>query len=361
MKPEQQIVDLTKDLIRIPSTHSRPDEINRCADFIASWLGKHHITFSRSNVNGIPSVIVLPRESSAKVLLMAHFDVVEAEQQASFSPREADGRLFGRGAVDDKYAVALAMVLFSAHLERLRAAGRHQADMAFGLLLTGDEEKGGFNGAAPALKQIDTEFCLALDGGEPDLIVTKGKGLIHLELTAHGKAGHAARPWLAQNALDIIVDDYRAVSKLFEVEAPGHWHKTMVMSNCRAGDDSANKIPGKARALMDIRYTDDDDPDAIVADIRDIARSDIRVLAKEPVFTGGASPYLDLLVNISGGAAIGYGHGASDARFLSNHGIPGAIWGADGEMSQHSNEEHVVISSIHHLYGCLDNFINALM
>ncbi len=361
MTPERQIVELSKALIRIPSTHSRPSEIFRCADYIASWLDRRKIAYERTDIRGTPSIIVLPEPGYAQVLLMAHFDVVEAGDDSLFEPREDNGRLFGRGAVDDKYAVAAAMVLFKNTLERLRAQGRGQTDMPFGLLLTGDEEVGGYNGAGAARESIKTDFYIAIDGGRPDLIVTKEKGLLHLELTATGQSAHAARPWLGHSAFDIMVEDYGAIKKLFEAQRPDHWHKTMVLSICEVGDGSVNKVPAKARAMLDIRYTEADDPEAIVAAIREVVRSEVRVDALEPVFIGGESPYLDLLVRHSGGAAVGFEHGTSDARFFSSHGIPGAVWGADGEMSQHSQDEHVVIASITAVYDGLDQYFTTLM
>ncbi len=359
MQPDRQIVELTKDLIRIPSTHSRPEEIGRCADHIAAWLTRRDIEYQRIDIKGTPSILALPEKAKTRLLLMAHFDVVEAEDPSLFEPREENGRLYGRGAIDDKYAVALSMVLFNAHLERQRTRGKQQADMGFGLLLTGDEEVGGFDGAAPAVDRLETDYFIALDGGNPGLIVTKEKGILQIELTAHGKAAHAARPWLGENAFDILVKDYLSIRSLFEVETPDHWHKTMVLSNCTAGDGSANKVPGTATAVMDIRYTDKDSPDAIVAAIKDKVTSEVFVRAKEPLFDGRTSPYLDLLKAHSG-ASVGFEHGASDARFLSNRGIPGAVWGADGEMSQHSVDEHVIISSIAQVYSCLDSYFTAI-
>ena len=359
MQPERQIVELTKELIRIPSTHTRPKEIGRCADFIEAWLSDHHIEYRRFDIKGTPSFTVLPANRNVTVLLMAHFDVVEAEDDRMFEPIEKEGRLYGRGAVDDKYAVATAMVLFATHLELLRASGKNQADMAFGLLLTGDEEVGGFDGAAPAIDHLDTEYFIALDGGNPDLIVTKEKGILQIGLTAHGKAAHAARPWLGENAFDILVKDYLAIQALFAAKTPDHWHKTMVLSNCRTGDGSANKVPGTATAVLDIRYTENDSPDALAAQIEKVVTSEVHIRAKEPLFIGGPSPYLDLLVAYSG-ATVGFEHGASDARFLSTRGIPGAVWGADGEMSQHAADEHVVISSVEKIYTCLDHYFTAI-
>jgi succinyl-diaminopimelate desuccinylase len=54
---------------------------------------------------------------------------------------------------------------------------------------------------------------------------------------------------------------------------------------------------------------------------------------------------------------VGFEHGASDARFLSDHGIKGIVWGANGDLSQHSLNEHVNIDSVARLYELLDEFM----
>ncbi len=265
MNLEQQIVDFTSELIRIPSVHSQPEEIQRCADFIEAWLTRRDIDYQRSDIAGVPALTVLPRPQATEILLMAHFDVVAVQDDSQFIPREQDGRLFGRGSVDDKYAVALALILFHNRLEAIRGAGGTQSDMCFGLLLNGDEEVGGANGALAVLETLELDFCLALDGGNPGKLVTKEKGILQLRLTARGKAAHAARPWLGHNAFDVLVADYQALQKQFVAQTPEHWHKTMVLSNCRVGDGSVNIVPGEATAILDIRYTENEDPDAILA------------------------------------------------------------------------------------------------
>lgn len=360
MNIETQIAALTAELIRIPTTHSRPQEIQRCADFIEDWLSRHDIHYQRSDHAGVPSITVLPRPKTTEVLMMAHFDVVEAQDDAQFVPYEQDGRLFGRGAIDDKYAVALSLILFYNRLERIRRNGGTQADMCFGLLLNGDEEVGGANGALAVLEKIDLDFCLALDGGNPAKMVTKEKGILQLRLTARGKAAHGARPWLGHNAFDVLVADYQALKKQFATQTPDHWHKTMVLSNCRVGDGSINIVPDQATATLDIRYTEHDDPDAILAAIEKTVDSEVTLLEKEPLFVGGTSSYLETLVDCVPGVSVGFEHGASDARYLTKRGIPGVVWGADGEMSQHASNEHIVISSLETIYKSLDAFLTAI-
>lgn len=365
MHIQQEILNLTKTLIRIPSVHSRPHEIQRCADAIETWLGERDIACLRREIEGTPSLLVLPMENRAEVLYMAHFDVVEVDDEGLFEPREENGRLYGRGAIDDKYAVALCLVLFHEHLKALRASGKDQSDMRFGLLLTGDEEVGGVNGAGAASEGLQTDFFVALDGGNPERIVTREKGFVHLELSATGKAAHGARPWLGENAFDRLVTDYKAIQQLFSEGATdpdaNHWHKSLVLSNCRVGDGSINKVPDKAMATLDIRYTETENADALISAIRSVLKyTTVKVCAKEPLFFSGDSVYLDALLKTIGTAVTASEHGASDARYLSARGVPGVVWGAEGEMSQHSAEEHLVVDSLGRVYDCLYRFQQAV-
>ena len=357
---QQEILDLTKRLICFPSTDSRPEEIHNCAVYIEQWLDRHKIPYERTDAGRTPSITVLPEPGYAPVLLMAHFDVVESDRPSLFTPVEHNGRLFGRGAIDDKYGVALSLVLLREHLRKSNKSSRLASGLNFGLLLTGDEEIGGANGAKKASDSISTDFFLILDGGNPGLIVTKEKGVISLELHARGEAAHAARPWLGRSAFDMLVEDYARISTLFPAVTNQTWHRTMVLTTCNAGNGSSNMVPGKARAMLDIRFTENDDADFLVSQIESMVRSDVTVHAKEPVFMSGPSTYLDLLIDHSGGAKVGCEHGASDARYFSAKNIPGAIWGADGEMSQHTNDERIVISSLYQLYDKLDSYLDNL-
>ena len=353
-----ELLQLTEDLIRIPSTCERSGTILQCADFIAEWLNENSIKYERYDINGTPSIVVLPSEGvGTKVLLMAHFDVVEVENESLFSPWIEKGSLYGRGAIDDKYAVALSLLLFREHLTILQERGLTQEDMCFGLLLTGDEEVGGSNGAGIVGEKIETDFFIALDGGNPGLIVIKEKGIIRIRLEATGKAVHAARPWLGQNAFDILIKDYMAIKALFTEESPDHWHKTVALTRCEAGNGSVNIVPGRAKAILDIRYPEHDDPEEIIAAIEEVVAGKVVVQDRAAVFFGGESPYFSLLQKHANGAVFGFEHGSSDARYLSERNIPGAIWGAVGEMSQHTEEEHIVLDSLYVMFDSLDAFL----
>jgi len=351
----QEIVELTQDLIRFRSMHSNPQKILECAGFIESYLHQNDIAYRRVDRNGIPSILALPNEKFVPVLLMSHIDVVDAPDSL-FEPRIADGKLYGRGSIDDKYAVALSLVLIKEYLTRLRSQGKDQLDLPFGILITGDEEVGGHNGAQKALEEIDPEFCIALDGGRVDKVVLKEKGLLTLKLVCHGKAAHGARPWLGENAIEKLFNDYIVMKNLFKETAKGHWHRTLNLSLIRAGK-SFNQVPDRAEATFDIRYTENDDVDRLYEQLQAAVSGNLQVLAREPMFNSGECPYLTLLLEVSDTIHAGIEHGASDARFVSDYGICGVVWGADGDNSQHTRDEHVNIDSLFALYGLLDKFI----
>jgi succinyl-diaminopimelate desuccinylase len=355
LMPLNEIVELTQSLIRFPSTAARPDQIRECADFICAYLAQHDIRFERFARNGVPSIAALPGTAFAPVLLMAHFDVVAAPEPL-FTPRVENGRLYGRGSIDDKYAAALSLVMLKNQLGRLKARGQGQADLPFGILLTGDEEVGGINGAQHALSRLRTDFCIALDGGSPKRIVVKEKGVMRLKLTARGKTAHGARPWLGTNAIEALVADYRKIRAFFQAETPDHWHRTLNWGIVRAGE-SVNQVPDLAEAWLDIRFTEADDMDALVEEMRTAIEGEIEIQELWPLFTSGDSPYLGLLQQAAGAEPV-FEHGASDARFLSSYGMAGVVWGADGEMSQHSADEHVVIESIGQVHDALAAFLS---
>jgi succinyl-diaminopimelate desuccinylase len=335
--------------------HSKPDEIKACAEFIEHMLTMWGISYTRIDRENIPSILALPETRFAPVLLMSHIDVVDAPDEL-FSPVEKEGKLYGRGSIDDKYAVAVSLVLLREHVHRLRNQGKSQDSTSFGLLITGDEEMGGHHGAKETLKEMKTDFCIALDGGHLRKIVQKEKGIVRLKLISRGKTAHGARPWLGENAIEKLIDDYLKIKPYFQESSPEHWHKTLNFSIVHAGK-SANQVPDYAEALFDIRYTENDNMEEVIDRIRADIHGELLVESKDPLFWGGESPYLKLLLEVAKGTEVGFEHGASDARFLREHGIDGIVWGADGDLSQHSNEEHLNIESVYSLYGLLDEFM----
>lgn len=56
----EEIIDLTKDLIRFKTMHKNMDQIHDCIRFIENYLNQNEIKFHRYTINGYPSILVTP-------------------------------------------------------------------------------------------------------------------------------------------------------------------------------------------------------------------------------------------------------------------------------------------------------------
>jgi succinyl-diaminopimelate desuccinylase len=131
-----------------------------------------------------------------------------------------------------------------------------------GLLLTGDEESGGFDGVKFLLDQgYKSEVVIIPDGGQDiNKIVVKEKGIIWLKLIAHGSSAHGSMPWNGQNAILILSDFLQNIHNLFvphDQHPDDHWVATFNLGKIEGGS-VANQVPAVASAWCDIRYTEND-------------------------------------------------------------------------------------------------------
>ena len=355
----EEIIRLTQNLIRFKSTHSNPRGIRQCMEFIENYLKKYHIEYRRFVYGNSPSILVLPdlQTGFAPILFMTHVDVVDAPTDL-FSPLIKGTKLYGRGSLDDKYAVALSLVLLKKHIQRLQQQNKGQVDLPFGILITSDEETGGFNGAKKVLQQVKTNFCIALDGGNVKKIVVKEKGSVKIKLVSKLKADRDARLWTEENATEELIGDYDKLNTHFVTSAPNHPHRSIQFMKIDP-ETPFQQFPGHAAALLDIRHTENDRMENLFEWMKSELQSEVVIESIVPLFPDGESPYLSLLLEIAKEASLGFEDGSNDTRFLSKNNINGITYGANGNQSQHSLNEHVDIESIYELYGILNTFIKS--
>ncbi|MBA3233703.1 MAG: dipeptidase [Propionibacteriales bacterium] len=134
-----------EELVRIPSVGADParhDDVRRCAKTTATLFREAGLDTQVVEVDGgLPAVIARKPAPPGKptVLLYAHHDVQPVGERASwdtepFEPTERDGRLYGRGAADDKAGIA-------AHLAAIRAHGA-RLPVGVTVFVEGEEESG---------------------------------------------------------------------------------------------------------------------------------------------------------------------------------------------------------------------------
>lgn len=135
-------------LVRIPSVSADPaaaSQVARSAETVAALFAEAGLSQVRVVTDGgAPAVLGRrPGPSGAPtVLLYAHHDVQPPGPPASwatppYEPAERDGRLYGRGAADDKAGILV-------HVAALRAWARTGADLPVGVtvFVEGEEEVG---------------------------------------------------------------------------------------------------------------------------------------------------------------------------------------------------------------------------
>lgn len=208
---EQDAAWLLTRLVEIPSVNpafraeADPAELfgeQAKADFVAAWLHEAGIETELQEVlPGRPNVVaqVPGRVRHHRLLLECHLDTVQATGMDSpFTPRILDGRLYGRGAVDDGGCVAAMMLA-------VRALAADPPDCDVTLLAAMDEEYQ-YRGVAAYLAAGNRA-----DGGiagEPTglRVVTACKGCVRWRVEIIGRAAHSSEPWRGADAIAAGVD-----------------------------------------------------------------------------------------------------------------------------------------------------------
>jgi acetylornithine deacetylase/succinyl-diaminopimelate desuccinylase-like protein len=184
-----------EDLVRIESVSADPGraaDVQRSAEAVAELFRAEHFedvqVVSARDDGGAPAVLARKPapEGRPTVLLYAHHDVQPENDHAEwdsppFEPTERDGRLYARGAADDKAGIA-------AHLAAVRALGE---DLGVGvtMFIEGEEEVG--SDTLPDLLAQHAEFLrsdviVIADSGNWDIgvpaLTTSLRGLVRVDV-----------------------------------------------------------------------------------------------------------------------------------------------------------------------------------
>lgn len=275
--PFELLTSLVK--ARSPSKEEGP-----AADVIEGWLrGKGDVVRSGHNVACIRDTGV----PGPTLLLLSHHDTVPATPawtREPWAPTIEGGRMFGLGANDAKGCVAAMATAFAgARLGRGRL-----------LLVSAAEEEIGRGGAEvflPTLPRADQAIV-----GEPTglQIAVAQNGLLILDLEAQGRAGHAARPHLADNAIYTAARDILALEALrLDREHPVAGPTTHAVTVVKGGERH-NVIPDRCAFTVDLRTTAAYTHAELVEIVAGAVRSTVTVRSERfhPVATPADAPVL---------------------------------------------------------------------
>ena len=246
---QQQAISLLKELITIPSFSK---EENETAAAIESFLQSKGIKTER-HLNNVWAKNKYFDHSKPTILLNSHHDTVKPNKAYSldpFCPLEKEGKLFGLGS-NDAGGCLVSLIASFIHFYQ-------EEDLKYNLIIaaTAEEEISGKNGIEALMPLLGKIDCAIV--GEPTLLqmAVAERGLMVLDCTSYGKAGHAARNE-GDNAVYKAMEDIRwfrefELTKVSSLLGPSKMTVTVVETDNKAH----NVVPSQCKFVVDIRMNE---------------------------------------------------------------------------------------------------------
>ena len=260
-------VELLKKLIATPSVSRNEKD---AADIMEQTIRSYGFEPQRE-ANNIWILDPHYDESRPTLLLNAHIDTVKpvaSWTRDPFSPDVEDGVLYGLGSNDCGGGLCSLLQIF-----RMLTAKPQQYNLIY--LASAEEEVSGKDGitrALPLLPHIDLAIVGEPTGMNP---AVAEKGLMVLDVIAHGKSGHAARNE-GVNAIYEALDDMRWIRDYkFEKVSEFLGPTKMTLTVVNAGTQH-NVIPDKCTMLVDIRTNEFYDNEEVFEFIRQHLKSEVK-------------------------------------------------------------------------------------
>ena len=375
-----QEVGFLQQLVRVPTDtppgnnapHAqRTAELLRDFGFHAEQHAVPEQEVHAAGLQSITNLIVRRRYGPGRIIgLNAHGDVVPPGDGWTHDPYGGEvvgGKLYGRAAAVSKCDFATYTFATRA-LESLGLPLRGAVELYF----TYDEEFGGELGPGWLLQKGLIKPDLLIAAAFSYQVVTAHNGCLQLEVTVHGKMGHAAVPDTAVDALQaatLVLNALYHQNTLYKQitsQVTGITHPYLNVGWIRGGTHT-NVVPGTVVLKLDRRMIPEEDPSEVEATLRRViadavAQSqgvtvDVRriLLARALTPLPGNQPLVEALCRHAS-AVFGEPIESSgtplytDARLFSERGIPAALYGCGPRTVLQSNakraDEHIELQDL---------------
>lgn len=337
--PTLTIAERVGDLVRIPSVNplqAGPKSGDDGEVAISAWMAQRCADLGAEVttdpvIDGRSNVYARFAGTTDRTLTIdVHLDTVGIEHMTDdpFDGRIADDRVYGRGSVDTKASLAIALAV----LEELHAAGR-QPTPTVNLVGTISEEAGGLIGASRyrdwLLEHNDRIDQIVV--AEPTMCapVHGHKGGLGLEVTIHGQAAHSSKPHLGANAIhaagriiSAIDNEHERLQRLTAPTAVGNG--TVSVTEVEGGL-ARNIIPDCCSVFASRRVAPGEDPDVVFEQLSGIVReaahpltTDIELangMASAAFYQDPASPLIQDLCTLAGTQPDVASYGSNALRY----------------------------------------------
>lgn len=329
-------IKLLQKLVSTPSLSRQEDAT---AEILTAFLVQHGVMPINRHGNNVWALNRAFDPDKPTILLNSHHDTVKPNSGYTRDPYSAtilDGRLYGLGSNDAGASVVALTAAFLHLYEEVELS--HNLCLA----LTAEEECSGKNGIESILEMLPPiDFAIV---GEPTMMqmAIAERGLMVLDCTASGIAGHAARDE-GDNAI------YRAMSDIewfrtyrFSEISPLFGAVKMSVTIINAGSGH-NVVPSECCFTVDVRTTECYTNEQVLQTIRDNVQSKVvpRSTRLKPSSISPDHPFVRIGTQMG---LSGYGSPTtSDQALLS---CPSLKMGVGDSARSHTADEYVLISEI---------------
>lgn len=252
---ERELVEFASELIKIDTTNP-PGNETACSALITRKLQDLGMEVSLTGKDGRRlNVIGEIGRGKKSICLTGHTDVVPAGPLEAwtithpFKPLVKGGKLYGRGASDDKGPLVALYGALKAFL-----AIHPKFDGRIYYVASADEEEGSEYGWLHLLENgLRFDAGLVADGGKMNECIYGEKGICQIAVESKGKQAHASRPHLGVNAVVALARLIALLSSHeFNKNHPEFSPATMNIGPI-SGGTKHNVVPSFAEVLIDFR------------------------------------------------------------------------------------------------------------
>jgi succinyl-diaminopimelate desuccinylase len=369
--PRAALLDLCRTLVQTPSVNGHDPE-RAVAEQVAAFAHQHGLAVELlAQTAERPNVLVrVGPAGPATLLLLAHTDTVPTGQAATwtyppFAAQLHDGRLYGRGAIDNKGGIVAGL----AALLLLQQAAPHQPVL---LACVPDEESGATGTLGVrylhSLGKLAARAAIYTYPGMRELVIGH-RGMLRVSIMTHGVAYHSgSRAWQEAAPSANAVTGMAEILLELEREQLDQFgsglftpFRTMITPTLIDGGSGPSIVPDTCTALLDIRLVPET-PGAEVERVirkvlaavmarRPVLRAELRVDTALPPTQIAADAPIVTALQTAAQHVLGWvppltvSGPANESYILNELGIPTCVFGPTGDNA-HAADEFVVLESI---------------
>jgi acetylornithine deacetylase/succinyl-diaminopimelate desuccinylase family protein len=258
-----EMIDITRELVAIPTENPPGNEYARCAGVIAQKLKDIGLD---PRVTG-HCVTACHGEGERALYFHGHYDVVPHSVEGQFDAVIKGANLFGRGSSDMKSGLA-SMIYAMQALRRARTSLNGRVE----LVIVPDEETGGARGSASLSQAADFgKGGIGMLTAEPTsgVVWNAHRGAITLRVHVTGKPAHVGLSYLGVNAFERMLVIARELEKLkheieqretsFQIHPQAARRSILLMGGECLGGSNFNVVPEKCTFTVDRRINPEED------------------------------------------------------------------------------------------------------